>query len=211
MFKGTQDNNDWLKRTGSHATRPFANGRIDDLPPWAREPEEYYQSIKKQWDSILEQLHLARERVHDAKIRMRSSLPKIEYERINFKYEHDKRILLELEEKSKDYRMIARAAAKNSFGIVYKFCADRILDHETKTKLENEVQELLGRGETDRIEKGKEDLTKEQIHRIGLKTNRANKFKRYCDNKKGDRKTLVWSDEQGGRLSTPLRNSKPEN
>jgi len=51
MFKNASDNLNFIARTASHATKPSHTGRINDIPSWAREPEEYYNSIRDQYRS----------------------------------------------------------------------------------------------------------------------------------------------------------------
>jgi hypothetical protein len=205
MFKGSQDNQDWLNRTGSHATRPLSNGSFSELPSWAKEPEEYFNTIKQQWESILEQLHRARETAHATKLKLKNTLPRQEYDRLIFKYEHEKTLLLELERSSGDYRALVRAAALNAFGTVYMLCADRILDVETKMKLEKEVKEILGRIPSDGIDNSRLNRSPEQILHETRRKNKQQRFKNSRDKRKGENGSVVWSDEKGGLLSTPKR------
>jgi len=55
-YKNASDLQDYQKRVGSHATKPSRTGRINDLPAWAKEPEEYYRSIRDQVQSLIDQL-----------------------------------------------------------------------------------------------------------------------------------------------------------
>jgi hypothetical protein len=50
MYKNTSESLNYLKRVASHATKPRASGRIDDIPWWAEKPEgntiiQEYQAI----------------------------------------------------------------------------------------------------------------------------------------------------------------------
>src|SRR5258708_2136090 len=56
MYKSTSDSENYLQRTGSHATKEMRTGRIDAIPAWAQPAEDYYNSLKDRYHNLVQQL-----------------------------------------------------------------------------------------------------------------------------------------------------------
>lgn len=59
-YKRTLDATTRIARTASHATKPHPLGRIDAIPRWAAEPEDYYNSLRQSYQSIVDQYRAAK-------------------------------------------------------------------------------------------------------------------------------------------------------
>ena len=145
-YKSTGDSKDWIERSGSHATRPSATGRIDDLPSWAKEPEEYFNSINQQWQSIKQQTEKTKKELSDVNFRLKQTLAFADYERLACKRDDLADRVNELQQRSHDYRELVRAAAQNAYGTVFFYVAEKVLDLETVWKIQEQTREILGRG-----------------------------------------------------------------
>jgi hypothetical protein len=66
-YKRAMQNSMWINRTGSHATVPSATGRVDLMPPWAIEPEEYYNTLRGQYQKLVEYRQLLEDKVRPLK------------------------------------------------------------------------------------------------------------------------------------------------
>src|SRR5262252_8654797 len=79
MFKRASESLNHISRTASASTREQASGRIDAIPKWALEPEEYFQTLKARWNSLGEQRDKIQKRLSDLNFRLRNTLPHDEY------------------------------------------------------------------------------------------------------------------------------------
>ncbi len=201
MFKTAQDRQDFIGRVASHATKPHANGRVDDIPSWAIEPEHYYNTLKQQFEIARKQLDSETDLVQTLKFRLRTTMPRAEFERISAEHRRAADHMRKLQETTGELRSLLRAVAVNAWGSVYFYCAQRILPTELRIKLDNEVADLLGRQTpTDGIGKANSELSYEAKHRKMRKDNKKKDLERLRDRITPTRVRTVWSDERGGRV-----------
>lgn len=199
MYKGASDKLSHINRVASHATKPHGNGRIDEIPSWAREPEEYYNSIKQQYESIGTRLYQAREKVISIKQKLKQKLPWEEFNRLNHQLSHAQPLLIDLEKEASHLRGLARAAARNAWGAVFYYCAELLLDKETFFKINDEAKLILARPMQEIAPGHAEKSNKERarLNRVGEMRKRRNKVH---DRRPGQQTRVVWDDEAGGRV-----------
>lgn len=53
MYKSAMRNLMRITRTGNDATKPHPVGRVDMMPAWAEEPEEYYNTLREQFARLV--------------------------------------------------------------------------------------------------------------------------------------------------------------
>jgi len=175
MFKNASDNLNFIARTASHATKPSRTGRINDIPSWAREPEEYYNSIRDQYRSLADQLAKAQASLTDVNEKLKATLPFKEYDHLR---QHKERLAARhslLQQQAGHYRALARAAGANAWGVVLYHVAQRLLPPEDFLVIEKEVQDILGR-ERFEIAKGDGELSEQT-----RESRRAKKSVKYAE------------------------------
>jgi hypothetical protein len=145
MYKSLHESHDHLKRIGSASTRPSRRGIIRDVPAWAKEPEEYYNSLLEQYDQMTDQLHDLRERVIWLKKQLKARLPFETFKQLKDELDFAGPRLSELEINVGQLRTITRAAAVNAWGTVFYKCAELILDRETFLRIDDQAKEILQR------------------------------------------------------------------
>jgi hypothetical protein len=121
MYKSTQDQGDYFNRVASHATKPSRRGIIRDIPAWAKEPEEYYNSLLEQHDTLMTRLHDTRERVIWLRKQLKATLPFETYERLQHELDFATPLLVDLEQQSGLSRAAVRSAANNAWGRCFIF------------------------------------------------------------------------------------------
>ncbi len=141
MFKTTQDNEDWLKRTGSHANRPFANGRIDDLPSWAQEPEEYFNSLRQQYEMKMDCIKVA----HKLVLELKTAKGTHPLKSVQQRYDVALSELATLQKEAQLLKQLAHGASTNAWGMVFYVCCKELLDRDLFAKIEQEVTTILRR------------------------------------------------------------------
>ena len=145
MYKTTQDQGDFRNRVASHATKPSRRGIIRDIPAWASEPEEYYNTLLEQFDALTTRLHDTRERVIWLRRQLKASLPFETFTRLQHELDHAGPLLQELEQQSGLLRATVRAASNNAWGAVFYFLASERLPGDIFRDLDKATQELLQR------------------------------------------------------------------
>jgi hypothetical protein len=145
MYKGSADRLSYLARVSSHATKPLASGRIDEIPPWAQEPEAYYNSVRDRYRSLAEQLTTAREKLTEINETLRNHLPFKEFEHLR---QHKERLgarVVLLQEQASDYRVMARAAGEKAWMTVFYCVAEKLLSRDDLYAIRDETREILAR------------------------------------------------------------------
>lgn len=173
MYKTTSDKLDRIARVSSHATKGSPTGRVDDLPPDVQEAENYYASLRDQWEKIQDELHTLSNEVHDLKQRLRSTLPHQEFRRVRDTLDRKAERLVMLQRESGDMRAMARAASHESWGALWMFCAQKVLDHKTFMRIDDEVAAWMARPHQE-IGKGSGEESAHQRTR----NNRAGKLRK---------------------------------
>jgi len=130
MFKSTQDKLSDITRTASHATKPFATGRVEVLPVEARPWEEVYLAFKEQYDTALNKLDDAFVRLREIDRKLLSTLPAEVFAqtvRIRRLYgdevTHYKAVVAGL-------RRDCESASRNSLAYCFMMAAQRVLTDE---------------------------------------------------------------------------------
>lgn len=161
MFKRAQENTDHLRRVGSASTRPSARGTFRDIPSWAKEAEEYFNSVMDSYNIANRQLYDLRARMAWLKLRMkdgRASPGEI------LEAQENVRPLIENFEKELDHlRNIAVKTATRSWSVVFMGVARGIIDERTYRMIQNKVAEILQREKIPPL--GREKPTKRDIKR----------------------------------------------
>jgi len=161
MYKGAHDKQSFTQRTASHATKPYASGRVDGIPPWAAEPEEYYRSIRGQWQALNDQLRDCQDKLAAIRQRLKTTLPRKEYDHLIGQREHLANRASVLQEQATSYRSLARQAGLHSWSATFYFVACKMLSKEQLYQIADEAQAILGR-HVNEIPKGHGEYTPEK-------------------------------------------------
>jgi hypothetical protein len=173
-FKGVSNVENYLRRTGSHATKEQRTGRIDTIPTWAQEPEQYYNSIKEQSQAVFSQFSYLQGRLTEINKEINSGVSKDQFFRLRAEKENlgEKYHALQIEAAS--YRELMRAAGLKAWTIAFYEMARRKLPPETFSMLIRETREIMGRSEYE-IKKGQSEWTPEHREKVRQKTRRQEK------------------------------------
>ena len=194
MFKDASDKQNFITRTASHATKEHRSGRIDAIPEWAEKPEEYYNSLKEQFESLRDQLRDANTRIEVVASKLKQTLVFKEYEPLQRERDRLTEIIRTIQPQIQVHRELLRAVAHDSWATMFYACAKLILDEEEFNKIDDETANTLRRRHQEY--KAPEQIN-HQTKRNGIKKKRHNFREKY----KGNASTLVWSDERGGVVS----------
>lgn len=192
MYKGTSENLNHIERVASHSTKGSRRGFVD-LPGYAKEPEEYYQSLLEQGEFVRAELNKVQEECRDLKHGLKHTLPYSEFERINNKLNALHSRQKELEKIWSEHRRLAVDASSASWCNVYYHVAKSLLTPELDKKIQDQTNEILGHGRLG-IGLGKAGLTAERkahINRIDTLRERRRKVLARVGHDK-----LVYSDEK---------------
>jgi len=193
-FKSTSEGMNHIARVASASTRPHPNGRIDLIPTDAREPEEYYNTIRDQYLAMNAQLKIIHARLTELKLQLRETLP---FEKFGaLKRERDQ--LAEqysgLTEECKRLRADVRTSGKDAWAVTFYGIAKRILGTETFNKLDLEVKTLLGRPITE-VAAGESEWS-EQKRIAKQKGDRRNQMRRNMRQKMRVRAAIAAKEER---------------
>jgi hypothetical protein len=195
MYKGSSDKLSYIDRVASHSTKARPSGRIDDIPAWAREPEEYYNSVRDQYRLLADQLAKIQ---HDLaaineKMKVKAGLPFKEFEHLR---KHKERLAAKftaLKPQAGAYREIARAAGERAWASVFFHLAQMLLTPDDFRILLKETQELLGRNQVE-ITKGDGEYSEERREAIRRSEQRKKRRRRFRQHHGGN--VVVWSDNK---------------
>jgi vacuolar-type H+-ATPase subunit I/STV1 len=162
MFKDSADKLDYIKRVGSHATKPRPSGRIDEVPAWAAEPEQYYNSVRDQYRLLADQLVKTQNALVEINAKLKETLPFKDYEHLRLHKERLGARYGELQEQASHYRSLARAAGEKAWSMVFYHVAERLLTPEDFRALRMETDEIIGRHMYE-VKTGEGDKS-EQVH-----------------------------------------------
>lgn len=192
MYKGSNERQSFVGRTGSHATKPHGTGRIDHVPPWAEEPEAYYNDVRDRYRSLADQLRKAQDQLTEINFRLRTSLPYREYQHLREQRDRIAALHSALQNEASNYRALARAAGEKSWAIVFVAVAKKILSRETFVDLCNETTGVLGRRDFE-IARGDAEMSPEQKARSRAKEARQKRRHDFRARRGGD--AVVWRDD----------------
>jgi hypothetical protein len=146
-YKNTSENLNHIERVASASTRPRANGRIDLIPRDARQPEEYYTTIREQYFALSERFQRNQARLTELNATLRNNLSRRDFERANAEYTNLKSQQTKMQGELGTLRPTVHAAGQNAFGTVFKAVAKQRLDNATFMAIVREVETLTGRNE----------------------------------------------------------------
>ena len=196
MYKGADDKQSYTKRTGSHATKPFASGRVDGIPPWAAEPEEYYRNIRDQWRVLNDQLRECQDKLAQIRERLRTTLAKKEYDHVIRVRESLANRVGILQEEAGRYRSLVRQAGLHSWSATFYFCACKILSKEQLYQIADEAQAILGR-RVNEVPKGQAEYTPGKRENVNQRKKHQQRRRDFHEHHRGEDR-VVWED------NTPL-------
>jgi hypothetical protein len=182
MFKTTADSQADRTRTASHATKPFANGRIDVLPPWAKPQEELYQSLKTQMQSMLDQRKHIEEEARYINERLKFTVPYEEWQRLTERRNLLTRQLDLVQEACIPLRTIARRVGEHTWLEAFFACAKTMLPDAMIKELLQTTDEIMGR-RTFEIRPGSHEKTEHAKQTKRDAENRRDKRQRYANTK----------------------------
>jgi hypothetical protein len=146
-YKSFSEAMNHIKRTGSAATREHATGRIDMIPADAREPEEYYNTIRDQYAVLHKQFVANQDRLTWLKAALLKNLPHGDYISLSTEYDNLRAQQTKMQQTIMELRPAVRAAGANAWGVAFKVIARQLLDLELFLKINKEVETLFGRKE----------------------------------------------------------------
>lgn len=192
MYGKASDNQAYISRTGSHATKPHPTGRIDDIPAWAAEPEQYYNKLRDEYRVWADQLKDTQAKLNEIHEKLRFTLPLREYEHLKQHQECLGDKVRALQEKVMTYRPLVRALGEKAWANVFVYVAETLLSKEELYAIRDETRALLKR-EPVEIAKGRSERSLERHHSRTLSDNRRERRVRSRKHRTGS--VLVWSDE----------------
>lgn len=184
-YKSTSDNLNYIERVASHSTKEHRTGRIDMVPTWAREPEEYYNAMRDRWSSLAEQLLKCETELQQINEKLKTTLPIRDYQFTIERQRAEREKYNSLKNSVAEYRSIARAASEHSVASVFMELARKQLDKDVFSNLMEDTKNILGRPLVP-IGKGGADLTDEQKHRLRRKESQQRKRHDYFKKQYGE-------------------------
>lgn len=181
MYKNSTNQLHYIKRAGSHSTKESRTGRIDAIPAWAQEPEDYYNSIRDQYRLLADQLIKLQTDLTEINIKLKVSLPRKEFDHLTQHRERLRARYTALQSQASSYRALARASAEKSWTTVFFYCAATLLKPEDFALLQKETRDILARPPQE-INKGEGELTEQQrriVRAGGQRQKRRRKFREH--------------------------------
>lgn len=163
MFKKSSDREAFIHRTGSHATKEYASGRIDAIPTWAKEPEEYYLSLRERVESVRHQLTAAQANMGQLTQKLKNQLPYAEYRIAQSQAAYWSDMCRALGQSLNNYTSLLRAAASNSWALVFYRCAEAHLAPDMLERISKDTTDLLGRPILDDLKLSKKEKMRESL------------------------------------------------
>ena len=178
MYKSAAASQHDRPRTGSHATKPFANGRIDVLPPGAKVQEEVYADMKGQLDSLIAQHKTLAEEAHYIKERLKFTIPRGEYLRLE-----SRRGLLAvqvqaLQDMVAESRRLAINVGADNWRSVFAANAKAMLPHDIYKAIVTATDDILSRRPVE-LKVGMRDKSDQAKQSARDSENRRRKKKRF--------------------------------
>lgn len=141
MFKSASDRQHFLRREGSHSTKGFANGRVDVLPPQAREAENLYADAKSQWDDVERLAHNLKCELANIQSDKKARYKQHKVDRITEIHSS----LSDLADTRARLAELARGIGCEAYGWAFLCLAELRLSKEVFLKIDREVEVLMGR------------------------------------------------------------------
>jgi hypothetical protein len=194
MYKTTSDRTTYLERVASHSTKEHATGRIDNIPSWAKEPEEYYLSLRERVDSLTIQRDKAVAKMTAINQRLLKMLPHDEYRLLINQRGVASDYAKHFDSELREFREMLRAAAANSWSLVFYHCARMLLTDDEFMTITKETDSVLGRRTYDNIRPTRQmrlaEKTAEEREQIRMKEREKRRLQRTATPEKRHIKTL---------------------
>ena len=191
MFKTSSGKLDYISRVGSHATKPRAGGRIDDVPSWAKEPEEYYNSIRDRYQALADQFADIQTQLAVINDKLKVTMPFKDFENLRLHKERLAARATVLQERVKAYRTMDRAAGEKSWATVFYHCAQFVLGKDEFRRIQEQTKEILARPLFE-IKPGQADMS--ESTRNNLRRHEKQKRRRHVFRARREDHVVVWRD-----------------
>lgn len=155
MFKSTSERASFKERVASHSTKGFANGRVDVLPPQARELEVVYSGLVEQYKVADQQVALAEKELKRVDDALRLTMPRPLYEKFISERVALIRKVSVLRTELGTLRNVVRAAGEKAYTECFYYLAERRLAKELFRSVDEEVMCIMGRPRHELIESQK--------------------------------------------------------
>ena len=114
MFKKANDQLTYVGRTGSHATREHATGRIDMIPSSAEQPVEYFNTLHDQYKALQAQYQPLVKQAAVCREQLKRTMPHEQYRRTQASYVAACEAIARIEQQFAELRPLIRAARNDA-------------------------------------------------------------------------------------------------
>lgn len=134
-----------IHRTGNHSVMPAATGRIDLIPAWAEEPEEYYNALRVQYENLRTYLADMIDKITPLNEAMKRRMPHSEYQMYREAHDEYGHVMQILQEQLAALAPVIRAADECSRDAICWHLAKgrRFLDAAQIEQLGYETDDLI--------------------------------------------------------------------
>lgn len=130
-------------RTGNHSTKEAATGRVKLMPAWALEPEEYYNTLRLQYDILVAHLHDLHEQIRPYTDTLKRNLPFTEYEAVKEIHSGFGQAIQIIQNELHALAPVVWAADHAARDAISFHLARRYLDFDTQQKIRAEADALV--------------------------------------------------------------------
>lgn len=145
MFKSASERQSFTQRVASHSTKGHANGRVDILPPEARELEISYQDTKRQFEAVSAQIPAIEAELAEVRASLKKTQKYQTFEYLTGRLAVLEESLQTFRTLKGTYRELARAAGIQAYAECFYRIARLRLPNEVRKELEMEAERLIGR------------------------------------------------------------------
>jgi hypothetical protein len=184
-----------VNRVASASIKPYATGRIDQIPVEAKEPEEYYNSVRDQYLLLSNQFQDVQAKLADINKQLRVTLPFPEFDRLNKEKQRLGDIHRKLQQECSDMRSLVCAAGRDAWAATFYAVARRCLEPEIFRKIDREVKDLLGRN-IQEIKIGEAQWSQTKRNSTQAREHRKRRGRAFRDNRPEGGHRLAWDGEK---------------
>ena len=190
MYSKTAKSSHYLPRVGSYSTVPHRNGRVDVLPPEARDAELTYLDCKEQIETLVAEQLKCEARAKDLHRQLAISQPKELFHRLAKAQQDVGKRLQSLQQNMRELRQLGRAACDHAFAVVFFHVAKMRLSPELNKTIFGETQSLLGHGWREGVgftnQENKSDAAKARGHQLENARRRTRKVEAFLTRVQND-------------------------
>jgi hypothetical protein len=143
MYRSSTDRQNFTARSGSHATKARATGRIDDVPAWAAKVER--NLLTDQYKLLQQQLANVAAGLDKIRAELKLPLKREEVVKLEASREELRRLHRLLEQQADTFKSLAKAATASSWSTAFYYVAQQILDPADFYKLVEETDAITGK------------------------------------------------------------------